>query len=185
MLNRTICLTMVLLSNTLLFTVPSVSIKTPLANNIKEEAEVKIIPIENIINEQYKKDKAISDKIKADELQKQKELEEQKNKPQWQEFILTYYTSLISENSSAGAITCQGKKLSRGGVANNVIPQNTKLYLEGYGEVIVNDRGSNKHFSVDTRLDVFIEKEQGESDSHYKTRVNNMGVRKVHGYIIK
>ena len=57
-------------------------------------------------------------------------MQKQKNEPQWQEFVLTFYTSLESENSSAGGVTCQNKRLSRGGVANNVIPQNTKLYLE-------------------------------------------------------
>jgi 3D (Asp-Asp-Asp) domain-containing protein len=89
-----------------------------------------------------------------------------------------------SENGY-GAITSQGKRLSRGGVANNVIPQNTKIYLDKWGEVIVNDKGSNKHFSVDTRLDVFIDREAGESDSQYLRRVNSYGVQRVKGYIIK
>jgi 3D (Asp-Asp-Asp) domain-containing protein len=111
--------------------------------------------------------------------------EETRNKPEHREFILTFYTSLISENSSAGPVTCQNKPLVPGGVANNVIPQNTKIYLEGYGEVIVNDKGSDKYFGVDNRLDVYIPREPGESDRQYLRRVNNLGVQKVQGYIIK
>jgi 3D (Asp-Asp-Asp) domain-containing protein len=124
-------------------------------------------------------------KIEKERLKKEKDLEEQKKKePQWQEYILTFYTSMNSENGY-GAITSQGRKLSRGGVANNVIPQNTKLYLEKWGEVTVNDKGSNKHFSVDNRLDVFIERNAGESDSQYLRRVNSYGIQRVRGYIIK
>jgi 3D (Asp-Asp-Asp) domain-containing protein len=141
----------------------------------------------NPVQEQFEKDRKEIEKKKAEELklQKEKELVEQKkNEPQWQEFILTYYSSMNSENGY-GAVTCQGKKLSRGGVANNVIPQNTKLYLEGYGQVIVNDKGSNKHFAVDNRLDVFIEREYGESDREYSRRIGKMGVKKVRGYVVK
>lgn len=131
-------------------------------------------------------DKDKIEKQKIEEMIKNKEVEEQKKKePEWQEYILTFYTSLQCENSSAGAVTSQGKRLSRGGVANNVIPQNTKIYLDKWGEVTVNDKGSNKHFGVDNRLDVFIEKEAGESDSQYLRRVNSYGVQRVRGYIIK
>jgi 3D (Asp-Asp-Asp) domain-containing protein len=91
----------------------------------------------------------------------------------------------MNSENGYGSITSQGKKLSRGGVANNIIPQNTKIYLDKWGEVTVNDKGSNKHFSVDNRLDVFIEKEPNESDYEYLKRVNSYGVQKVRGYIIK
>jgi 3D (Asp-Asp-Asp) domain-containing protein len=124
------------------------------------------------------------EKFKQKELEKEMPKEEKKNEPELKEFILTFYTSLKSENSSAGAVTCQNKPLSRGGVANNVIPQNTKIYLEGYGQVIVNDKGSSKYFSESNRLDVFIEREQGESDTQYLRRVNNYGVQKVQGYVL-
>lgn len=174
---------MCLLSCTFLFNIYNTSTVTPLHalatevvedNNIEMLHENKLGLIKNPIEVQY-------EKIKQEELEKEK----QKNEPQWQEFVLTFYTSLESENSSAGGVTCQNKRLSRGGVANNVIPQNTKLYLEGYGQVIVNDKGSNKHFSVDNRLDVFIEREYGENDTQYAHRVNSYGIQKVHGYIIK
>jgi len=185
---------MIILSTTLLFSTSGLS-ETPfhaLATEVvKENINKEMVHRDrfglliNPIQEQFKKYKNELEKKKNKELklQKQKELEEQKKK-EWQEFILTYYSSLNSENGF-GAITSQGKKLSRGGVANNVIPQNTKIYLEGYGNVVVNDKGSNKHFAVDNRLDVFIEREYGESDSQYSKRISKLGVQKVKGYIIK
>lgn len=135
----------------------------------------------NIEKEAQLKKRNESEKAK----QLKKEEDEIKNKPEYKEFILTFYTSLESENSSAGAVTCQNKPLTPGGVANNVIPQNTKIYLEGYGNVTVNDRGSDKYFGVDNRLDVYIPREPGESDRQYSRRVNNYGIQKVQGYIIK
>jgi 3D (Asp-Asp-Asp) domain-containing protein len=127
---------------------------------------------------------------KEKQLQKEKQIQkeqekEKKKEPEYKEFILTFYTSLESENSSAGAVTCQNKPLTPGGVANNVIPQNTNIYLEGYGNVTVNDRGSDKYFGADNRLDVYIPREPGESDRQYSRRVNNYGIQKVQGYIIK
>lgn len=127
---------------------------------------------------------------KQNELEKElysekKKNEEKKNEYEYKEFILTFYTSLQSENSSAGAVTCQNKPLTPGGVANNVIPQNTKIYLKGYGQVTVNDRGSDKYFGVDNRLDVYIPREPGESDRQYSKRVNSYGIQKVQGYILK
>jgi 3D (Asp-Asp-Asp) domain-containing protein len=179
---------MLTLSGTLLFTTSVQSSIMPfqpttrqlIENKVDKNGMVQYLRLTKFM-EQYEKDK----KRTEEETKKKKELEEQKkNEPQWQEFILTYYSSLNSENGY-GAITSQGKKLSRGGVANNVIPQNTKIYLEGYGQVIVNDKGSNKHFSVDNRLDVFIEREYGESDREYSKRIAKLGVKKVRGYIIK
>lgn len=127
---------------------------------------------------------------KQDELEKELHFQKEKDKDkkkelEYREFILTFYTSLESENSSAGAVTCQNKPLTPGGVANNVIPQNTKIYLKGYGQVTVNDRGSDKYFGVDNRLDVYIPREPGESDRQYSKRVNNYGIQKVQGYILK
>lgn len=121
---------------------------------------------------------------KKEELEKKKQKDNEYKKPESREFILTFYTSLESENSSAGPVTCQNKPLTPGGVANNVIPQNTKIYLEGYGQVVVNDKGSDKYFSTDNRLDVFIKREPDENDRHYEHRVNSYGVQKVQGYIV-
>lgn len=99
-------------------------------------------------------------------------------------FILTFYTSLIEENSDAGPVTCNGSKLREGIVANNVLPQGTKISTKEYGELIVADRGGG-NFDVRHRLDVFVSRKGGESDYQYKRRVNSMGKVKVTGYIVK
>jgi len=186
---RIICLCSV----TFLFNTYNINISTPfrtLATGVVKDNNIEVVHKDrfglliNPVQEQYEKDKLESDKRKA-EVIKQDELEKsESNNKDWQEFILTYYTSLNSENGY-GAITSQGKRLSRGGCANNIIPQNTKIYLENYGQVTVNDKGSNKHFAVDTRLDVFIEREQGESEYEYKVRVLKLGKQVVKGYIVK
>lgn len=99
-------------------------------------------------------------------------------------FEITFYTSLNCENSKYGAVTCNGNKLRDGMVANNVLPQGTKIKLQGYGVVEVLDRGGSD-FDDKYRLDVFISKNKGESDYEYLRRVNNMGRMRVKGYIIK
>ena len=101
-----------------------------------------------------------------------------------QEFTLTFYTDLSCENSSAGAVNCLGQKLSQGMVANNKLPLGTKIYLEGYGNYYVADKGGSS-FNNNYHLDVFVPRNGGESNSQYKKRVNNMGIKKVKGYIRK
>lgn len=177
---------MCLLSLLLPFNTYNISAITPfhaLVTEVVEDNSIEMVhkdnlqSIKNILEVQ-------NEKFKQQELEKEFQKEEKEHEPEFKEFILTFYTSLNSENSSAGAVTCQNKPLSSGGVANNVIPQNTKIYLEDYGQVIVNDKGSDKYFGVDNRLDVFIEREPGESDKQYSHRVNSYGVQKVQGYII-
>ena len=181
-INRLMCLlSFLFLFNT--YTISTITTFNTLATEVVEDNNIDMVHkdqpelIENPIELQ-------DEKFKQKEIDVQKENEEKKNEPELKEFILTFYTSLESENSSAGAVTCQNKPLSPGGVANNVIPQNTKIYLESYGQVIVNDKGSDKYFGVDNRLDVFIEREPGESDTQYSHRVNSYGVQKVQGYIV-
>jgi 3D (Asp-Asp-Asp) domain-containing protein len=130
---------------------------------------------------QLEKDKI---EFEKERLRKQKELEEQKrNEPEWREFELTFYSSLNCENGF-GSITSTGSKLFDGVVASNYYKINTKIKLQGWGEVTVLDRGSNKYFNNDYRLDVYVPREQGESDNHYYSRVNKMGRIKVKGCII-
>ena len=100
------------------------------------------------------------------------------------EFVLTFYTSLNCENGY-GAITCTGKPLVDGMVANNVYSIGTTIKLDGYGEVTVADRGSNKYFNNETRLDVYIPKNSDENNSEYFRRVNKMGKVTVKGRIVK
>lgn len=194
--NRLMCL----LSFIFLFSTFNISAITPfhaLATEVVKDNTIEMVPNNNIdtvektldLRTESLKQMEIEKEAqlkKEHELERAKQLhEEKKNKPECKEFILTFYTSLESENSSAGAVTCQNKPLTPGGVANNVIPQNTNIYLEGYGQVTVNDRGSDKYFGVDNRLDVYIPREPGENDRQYSRRVNSYGIQKVQGYIIK
>lgn len=98
------------------------------------------------------------------------------------EFELTYYTSLNCENGH-GAITCTGKPLSKGICASNVYPLGTIIRLEDGKEFVVADRGG-RSFNDETRLDVFIERYDYESDDEYKKRVNDMGIKHKKGVII-
>lgn len=181
---------MCLLSLICLLDTCNIGIVTPfnaLATDVVENKNIETKHIDEIESNKNPIDEMQYEKMQEKELIKEKGNvnEDIKNKPEWKEFILTFYTSLESENSSAGPVTCQNKPLTPGGVANNVIPQNTNIYLEGYGQVTVNDKGSDKYFGVDNRLDVFVAREPGESDSQYSQRVNSYGVQKVQGYIVK
>lgn len=99
------------------------------------------------------------------------------------EFKLTYYTDMPSENGGY-TVTCTGKELEVGMVANNYLSIGTEIYLEDYGTVVVEDRGGS-NFNVENRLDVFVPRNSGESDEEYLSRVNNMGIDYISGYIIK
>ena len=180
--NKVMCLlSFLFISNT--YNISTLTPSHALATEVVEDNNIEMPQNDNL--KLIKNSDVVQDEnSKQKELKKERQLEQKKNEPEWKEFILTFYTSLESENSSAGAVTCQNKPLTPGGVANNIIPQNTKIYLENYGQVIVNDKGSNKYFGVDNRLDVFIEREPGENDKQYSHRVNSYGVQKVHGYLI-
>lgn len=97
-------------------------------------------------------------------------------------FNLTYYTDLPIENGG-WTVTATGDKLVFGVVANNVWPLYTKIYLEGYGTMTVKDRGGSE-FYTKNRLDVFIPRKSGESNSAYLYRVNMMGRRTVKGRVL-
>ncbi|MBU3186542.1 hypothetical protein [Clostridium estertheticum] len=99
-------------------------------------------------------------------------------------FELSFYSGLQCENSSAGAIGSRGVRLFDGCVASNVIPYGTEIRLKGWGSVEVLDSGGG-NFDVSNRLDVYVSREQGESDSEYYKRVQSMGRIKVQGKIIK
>ena len=120
------------------------------------------------------------ERARQDEIKRQEEVVEST-----MDFILTFYTSLDCENGY-GAITSQGKKLTEGMVANNVFSIGTVIDLGSqWGQVTVSDRGSNKFFNTESRLDVFIARNGGESDYNYKKRVNKLGKIVVKGRIIK
>lgn len=99
---------------------------------------------------------------------------------------VTYYTDLPQENSyEYGGVNATGEPLEKGMVANNNLPLGTKIYVEGYGLKTVEDRGSDRHFSQLNRIDIFVPRVNGETDSEYYTRVNNLGRDKLKGYIFE
>lgn len=97
-------------------------------------------------------------------------------------FKTTAYTSLPEENGGYET-TCNGEPLEGNIVANNTLPQGTKIYLNG--EIYtVNDRGSSR-FDNPNRIDMLIERNPGETNEEYKNRVSEFGVQYIEGYIIK
>lgn len=97
-------------------------------------------------------------------------------------FKTTAYTSLPEENGGYET-TCNGEPLEGNIVANNTLPQGTKIYLDG--EIYtVNDRGSSR-FDNPNRIDMLIERNPGETNEEYKNRVSEFGVQYIEGYIIK
>ncbi|MBC2582375.1 hypothetical protein [Clostridium sp. DJ247] len=100
------------------------------------------------------------------------------------DITLTFYSGLADENGGFKGINCSGKKLTPGMVANNVLPQGTKIYTKEYGTLTVADKGGS-NFDTVNRLDVYVSRNSGESDEIYRKRVTNMGRVKVRGYIVK
>lgn len=101
-------------------------------------------------------------------------------------FELSFYTDLPCENTPGQRSICaNGEELSSSTIANNVLNFDTKVYMEGYGLKEVDDRGSQKYFKHIERCDVFVPRNGKESDDAYKSRVNNMGMKHVDGYILK
>ncbi|MFB0917849.1 MAG: G5 domain-containing protein [Clostridiaceae bacterium] len=96
-------------------------------------------------------------------------------------FTLSFYTDLPEENGGY-SVTAMGDPLRYGCVASNVYPLGTKIYLEGWGSFFVGDRGGSDFYSGN-RLDVFIPRNGGESNSQYRSRVLSMGKPTVGGYI--
>lgn len=126
--------------------------------------------------EENKKEK---ERLEKEQTQKA-EIKKQNNT---QDYTLTFY-GWVECVGGRKAITTHGVKPYEGMVANNVIPQGTIIKLEGYGEVIVADRGGN-NFNVSNRLDVYIDSLPGESESHYQKRIDKMGRVTVKGTILK
>lgn len=96
---------------------------------------------------------------------------------------LSFYTDLDCENTSYGAVDCQGNKLKYGTIANNSYALGTKIYIKNYGLMTINDKGSSGLYN--NNFDVFIPRNYGESSKSYFYRINNMGIRHAKGYILK
>lgn len=97
------------------------------------------------------------------------------------EFKVTAYSSLPEENGGY-TITCNGEPLKGNILANNTIPQGTKVILDGV-EYEIADRGSSR-FNKRNRVDMLIERLPNESVDEYRKRVSDFGVKHIKGYII-
>ena len=93
------------------------------------------------------------------------------------EFELTYYSRHPSENGGYDK-TASGKPLREGICANNRLPIGTRIMLSSGQVLVVEDRGSNKHFNNDYRLDVFV-------DTYDQEYVKSLGRKKIKGKIVK
>lgn len=156
-----------------------------------ENSEIKISHAEKIaeagneINEEINKYKN-SDEYKRDllkvNMEKELGIKIKELKPITCE--ITYYSSLASENGSYGMKTASGENMNSKTVANNFLDFGTDLYIEGHGYKVVEDTGSDRHFNRVSRFDVYVPRNDGESDSDYYKRVNMMGRDTETGYII-
>lgn len=95
---------------------------------------------------------------------------------------ISFYTSLIEENSSLGGIDAQGNPLVWGTIAvPRSVALGTKFEIQGYEGTtfVARDRGSVKHIRIKEdgtyRIDMFIPRQSGENDNQYWLRVNNLG----------
>lgn len=97
---------------------------------------------------------------------------------------ISFYTDLDCENyQGCNGITSSGVKLYDGVVANNSLEIGTNIYFKGYGEYKVLDKGGKGLYGYN--FDMYIPRNYGESDNNYYNRVNNLGIRKTTGYILK
>ena len=97
------------------------------------------------------------------------------------EFKVTAYSSLPEENGGY-TVTCNGEPLKGNILANNTIPQGTKVILDGV-EYEIADKGSSR-FNKRNRVDMLIERLPNESVDEYRKRVSDFGVQYIKGYII-
>ena len=98
-------------------------------------------------------------------------------------FELTFYTSLDCEEGY-GAITSTGEPLAdKMLLASNVYDIGTQIYIENYGVLEVQDRGGSE-MDIANRLDIYLPRQQGESDAEYKNRALQYGRQTAKGYII-
>lgn len=93
---------------------------------------------------------------------------------------LSFYGDFAHENGGYAGIDAQGNKLASGTIASNVYPFGTKFSFNGQ-TFTVRDRGGS-HFNDPNRLDVFVPRNPGESDSEYSTRISNYGRKTITGY---
>jgi 3D (Asp-Asp-Asp) domain-containing protein len=134
-------------------------------------------------------DRLEEERIKKEEAEKmaaeKKEREKQKREASLNKvFKLSFYTTLPEENGGH-ANMANGKPITGAYnvLASNYYPLGTKIYLEGFGTMVVSDRGGSAFNSPD-RLDVLIQRREGESVANYKARVRKLGRQQISGKIV-
>lgn len=104
---------------------------------------------------------------------------------------ISYYTDLLCENTSYGSVDAMGKQLKYGTLAiPRELPLGTRFKIDGHDTIFTGtDRGSKKHIRfIDDKtmkIDLFIPRQNGENNSQYYNRVNDMGITKTKGYYKK
>jgi len=107
-------------------------------------------------------------------------------------FVVTYYTSLGVENGGWENMAARGDELKEGMVATSAhIPFDTKFSLPNIGQVNVSDRMAG--WAVEKRkadhgqdtipVDVYVPRNDGETDDAYFDRVDKLGVDVVEGTV--
>ena len=135
--------------------------------------------LDRLEEERIKKEEA--ERIAAEEKKRQ----EQERKSSLNKiFKLSFYTTLPEENGGYTNMA-NGKPIvgAYNVVASNYYPLGTKIYLEGFGTMVVSDRGGSAFNSSD-RLDVLIQRREGESVANYKARVRKLGRQQIPGKIV-
>ena len=96
------------------------------------------------------------------------------------QMTLTFYGDFAHENGGYSGIDAQGNKLVAGTVASNVYSFGTQFYFNGQVYTVRDRGGSN--FNSSNRLDVFVPRKSGESDSSYAKRIRQYGRKTVTMY---
>ena len=134
-------------------------------------------------------DRLEEERVKKEEAERmateEKKRQEQERKSSLNKiFKLSFYTTLPEENGGYTNMA-NGKPIvgAYNVVASNYYPLGTKIYLEGFGTMVVSDRGGSAFNSSD-RLDVLIQRREGESVANYKARVRKLGRQQISGKIV-
>ena len=155
-------------------------------SEIKRLEEIRIAKVKK--EEALKQEKLLIAKKKAEDKEKARLLAIEKNNMSMSRggdlgdydttFNITYYTSLYGFTMSSG------KRVFEGACASNTLPNGSRVKLEGMGEFTILDCGGSD-LNASNRLDIFIGRNQGESNSQYRNRVLRLGRTYVKGKVIK
>ncbi len=86
----------------------------------------------------------------------------------------------IASNYWSGLFYLGGNKWSNSGSGRKL---GTKIYLKGVGTFTIEDRGGDE-FNNKNRIDIFIPKKDGETNSQWENRTNSYGRIKIKGKVL-